>query len=52
MNPNPNLPCKGVDINRNYDFLRKSNISTTLIHVMKYSEETLAFSEPETRNVR
>ena len=49
MNPNPNLPCKGVDINRNYDFLWKSNIGTSSDSC---DEIFKGISEPETRNVR
>jgi Zinc carboxypeptidase len=52
MNPNPNLPCKGVDINRNYDFLWKSNIGTSSDSCDEIFKGNAAFSEPETRNVR
>ena len=52
MNPNPNLPCKGVDINRNYDFLWKSNIGTSSDSRDEIFKGNVAFSEPETRNVR
>jgi murein tripeptide amidase MpaA len=52
MNPNPNLPCKGVDINRNYDFLWNSNIGTSSDSCAEVFKGTAAFSEPETRNVR
>ena len=52
MNPNPNLPCKGVDINRNYDFLRKSNIGTSSNSCDEIFRGNAAFSEPETRNDR
>jgi len=51
--PNPGLPCKGVDINRNYDFLWSSVIGQTSSNSCSETfHGTSAFSEPETRNVR
>ena len=52
MNPNPDLPCKGVDINRNYDFLWNSGIGTSADSCSEIFKGAGAFSEPETRNVR
>ncbi len=51
-NPNPGLPCKGVDINRNYDFLWSSGIGTSSSSCSETFKGPGAFSEPETRNVR
>ena len=51
-NPNPGQPCKGVDINRNYDFLFSSGIMTSTSSCSDVFKGTAAFSEPETRNVR
>jgi carboxypeptidase T len=51
-NPNPGLPCKGVDINRNYDFLFSSGIMTSSSSCSDVFKGSAAFSEPETRNVR
>ncbi len=51
-NPNPGLPCKGVDINRNYDFLWSSGIGTSTSSCSEVFKGPGAFSEPETRNVR
>lgn len=51
-NPNPGLPCKGVDINRNYDFLHSSGIGTSPDSCSDVFKGSGAFSEPETRNVR
>jgi len=51
-NPNPGQPCKGVDINRNYDFLFTSGIMTSTSSCSDVFKGTSAFSEPETRNVR
>jgi len=46
------LPCKGVDLNRNYDFLWSSGIGTSSNSCSDVFHGTAAFSEPETRNVR
>ncbi|MCI0428384.1 MAG: M14 family metallopeptidase [Nitrospiraceae bacterium] len=51
-NPNPGLPCKGVDINRNYDFLWSSTIGASSSSCSELFHGPAAFSEPETRNVR
>ena len=54
MNPNPGYNCKGVDINRNFDFLWRFNIYSSpepCDMLMRYKGIN-AFSEPETRNVR
>ena len=51
-NPNSGLPCKGVDINRNYDFLWDSGIGTSANSCTDIFRGSAAFSEPETRNVR
>jgi murein tripeptide amidase MpaA len=50
-NPNPGLPAKGVDINRNYDFLWDSGIGTSTNSNKEIYRGLKAFSEPETRNV-
>lgn len=50
--PNPGLPCKGVDINRNFEFLHPSGIGTTTNSCFDTFKGPGAFSEPETRNVR
>ena len=49
---NPGLPCAGVDINRNYDFLWSSGIGTSSNSCSDIFKGSAAFSEPETRNVR
>src|SRR5712692_5235552 len=51
-NPNPGLPRKGVDINRNYDLLWSSGIGTSSSSCSDVFKGPAAFSEPETRNVR
>src|SRR5262245_56076663 len=51
-NPNPGLPGKGVDLNRNYDFLWASGIGTSADSTDFTYKGSTAFSEPETRNVR
>src|SRR5205809_2485083 len=51
-NPNPALPCMGVDINRDYDFLWSSGIGTSSDSCSEVFKGAGAFSEPETRNVR
>ncbi|TME80824.1 MAG: hypothetical protein E6I43_12935, partial [Chloroflexi bacterium] len=50
--PNPALPCMGVDINRDYDFLWSSGIGTSSDSCSEVFKGAGAFSEPETRNVR
>jgi carboxypeptidase T len=52
--PNPGKACKGVDINRNFDFLWSSGIktSTDACNISQLYKGPSAFSEPETRNVR
>jgi carboxypeptidase T len=50
-NPNSNSGCRGVDINRNYDFLWNSGIGTSLNECSDTFRGANAFSEPETRNV-
>lgn len=52
--PNPGKACKGVDINRNFDFLWSSGImtSTDPCNASQIYRGPSAFSEPETRNVR
>ena len=49
--PNPGQPCRGVDINRNYDFLWSSGIGTSANSCTDIFKGPSAFSEPETRNV-
>ncbi len=51
-NPNPGLPGKGVDLNRNYDFLWSSGIGTSANSTTDTYKGSGAFSEPEIRNVR
>jgi carboxypeptidase T len=51
-NPNPGRPCKGIDLNRNYDFLWSSGIGTSADSCSDVFKGSAAFSEPETRNVR
>src|SRR5215218_75420 len=50
--PNPGLPCRGVDLNRNHDFLWSSGIGTSTGSCSEVFRGPGAFSEPETRNVR
>lgn len=50
-NPNPSLPCEGVDLNRNYDFLWESGIGTSSRSCSEVYKGNSAFSEPETKNV-
>ena len=52
--PNPGKACKGVDINRNFDFLWSSGIKTSPdpCNPNQIYKGPSAFSEPETRNVR
>jgi hypothetical protein len=49
---NQGLPCKGVDLNRNYDFLWSSGIGTSGSACTDVFKGSAAFGEPETRNVR
>lgn len=49
---NPGQPCRGVDLNRNYDFLFSSGIGTSASPCQDIFRGPTAFSEPETRNVR
>jgi carboxypeptidase T len=49
---NPGLPAKGVDLNRNYDFLWSSGIGTSNDSKTDIYRGSAPFSEPETRNVR
>ena len=51
-NPNPGLPGRGVDLNRNYDFLWSSGIGTSSSSTSETYKGSGPFSEPETRNVR
>ena len=46
------LACRGVDINRNCDFLWSSGIGTSSDSCSDVFKGPGAFSEPETRNVR
>lgn len=48
----PGNACRGVDINRNYDFLWPSGIGTSSDSCTDIYKGPGAFSEPETRNVR
>lgn len=48
----PGLPCRGVDLNRNYDFLWSSGIGTSSDSCSQVFKGPSAFSEPETRNIR
>ena len=48
--PNQGLPCKGVDLNRNYDFLWSSGIGTSGSACTDVFKGSTAFGEPETRN--
>lgn len=53
-NRNPNLgqSCRGVDLNRNFDFLWSSGIGTSSNPCSETFKGKQPFSEPETRNVR
>ncbi|WP_088889142.1 M14 family zinc carboxypeptidase [Leptolyngbya ohadii] len=51
-NPNRGQSCKGVDLNRNFDFLWSSGIGTSSSSCSEIYRGRKAFSEPETRNVR
>lgn len=48
----PGHTCRGVDINRNYDFLWSSGIGTSSDSCNDVYKGPSAFSEPESRNVR
>jgi murein tripeptide amidase MpaA len=48
----PGLACRGVDLNRNCDFLWSSGIGTSSNACSETFKGPGAFSEPETRNVR
>jgi carboxypeptidase T len=48
----PGLACRGVDLNRNCDFLWSSGIGTSSNACADVFKGPGAFSEPETRNVR
>lgn len=48
----PAHTCRGVDLNRNYDFLWSSGIGTSSDSCSDVYKGPAAFSEPETRNVR
>ena len=50
-NPNPGLPSKGVDLNRNYDFLWESGIGTSADSSADIYKGKQPNSEPETKNV-
>lgn len=52
--PNPGKPCKGVDLNRNFDFLWTSGIKTSSdpCDFNQIYKGPSAFSEPEAKNVR
>jgi murein tripeptide amidase MpaA len=51
-NPNPGLPARGVDLNRNFDFLWSSGIGTSTNPSSFTYRGQAAFSEPEARNIR
>jgi murein tripeptide amidase MpaA len=51
-NPNAGATAKGVDLNRNFDFLWKSGIGTSGDPSSFTYKGKSAFSEPEARNVR
>jgi len=48
----PGNPCRGVDLNRNCDFLWSSGIGTSSDSCSDIYKGPSAFSEPESRNVR
>jgi carboxypeptidase T len=50
-NPNPGLPDRGVDLNRNYDFLWDSGIGTSTHAGSSTYRGKMPNSEPETKNV-
>lgn len=49
---NAGSSCRGIDLNRNYDHLHNSGIGTSAAPCSHVFKGPLAFSEPETRNVR
>lgn len=49
---NAGSACRGVDLNRNFDFLHSSGIGTSSNECSEIFKGPSAFSEPETRNVR
>lgn len=49
---NAGSPCRGVDLNRNSDFLWSSGIGTSSSACSDIFKGQAAFSEPETRNVK
>lgn len=49
---NNGQPCKGVDLNRNLDFLWSSGLGTSADSCSDVYKGPNAFSEPESRNVR
>jgi len=51
-NPNPGQACKGVDLNRNFDFLWPSGIGTSANPCSEVYKGAGGFSEPEIRNVQ
>jgi murein tripeptide amidase MpaA len=51
-NPNPGLSAKGVDLNRNFDFLWTSGIGTSTNAASFTYRGDSPFSEPEARNIR
>ncbi|MFN0070490.1 MAG: M14 family metallopeptidase [Chloroflexota bacterium] len=51
-NPNPGLAARGVDLNRNFDFLWSSGIGTSTSATSFTYRGKHAFSEPESRNIR
>jgi len=51
-NPNPGLPCEGVDLNRNHDFLWSSGIGTSFDSCSQIYKGVGPYSEPETQNVK
>ncbi|MGB9168987.1 MAG: M14 family zinc carboxypeptidase [Nitrososphaeraceae archaeon] len=50
-NPNPGLEQKGVDLNRNYDFLWESGIGTSTNSITEIYKGKEPASEKETKNV-
>lgn len=50
--PNPGKPCKGVDVNRNFNFLWSSTLGSSTDSCNETYKGPAPFSEPETLNVR
>jgi murein tripeptide amidase MpaA len=50
--PNKGLPCKGVDVNRNFDYMWSSGLGTSDSSCSLTYKGPAPFSEPETRNIR